>query len=198
MSAVVHPCDFSPFQLPRFVRGISFNNRAGENVSFNHNGEVIDGFHIINWVTFPNQSLLRVKVGMIDPDAPPDKLIAIYDDDIIWSSGFNQVGFILQNENKYFPSVQNEVQCSETNWEGMEQVKWYPESQDLSDTNLKDLFPTKILFSLLLVNRPAPSLCVMRTATQVIESQRWKGNHFAAMIASLVQWGKFQIRKVRG
>ncbi|XP_060112631.1 vomeronasal type-2 receptor 26-like [Heteronotia binoei] len=79
-----------PWQLHHFLRSISFNNTAGEEISFNPNGELVAGFDIINWVTFSNQSFLRVKVGRIDPKAPPDKVLTIRQDAIVWPSGFNQ------------------------------------------------------------------------------------------------------------
>uniref|UniRef100_A0ACB8FU32 Uncharacterized protein n=1 Tax=Sphaerodactylus townsendi TaxID=933632 RepID=A0ACB8FU32_9SAUR len=83
-----------PFLLHPFLRGVSFNNSAGEKVAFNQNGELIAGFDVINWVTFPNQSFLRVKVGKIDPEAPSHKVLTIHKETIIWPSQFNQ----LQNK----------------------------------------------------------------------------------------------------
>uniref|UniRef100_A0ACB8FTM8 Uncharacterized protein n=1 Tax=Sphaerodactylus townsendi TaxID=933632 RepID=A0ACB8FTM8_9SAUR len=75
--------------LHLFLRGVSFNNSAGEKIAFNQNGELIARFDIINWVTFPNQSFLRVKVGKIDPGAPTHKVLTIDEEAIIWPS--NQV-----------------------------------------------------------------------------------------------------------
>ncbi|XP_053120393.1 vomeronasal type-2 receptor 26-like [Hemicordylus capensis] len=80
-----------PWQLHSFLRGISFNNSGGEKVFFNRNGELTAGFDIINWVTLPNQSIVRVKVGGMDPQAPQGKELAVNEKIIKWHSRFNQV-----------------------------------------------------------------------------------------------------------
>ncbi|XP_063158800.1 vomeronasal type-2 receptor 26-like [Candoia aspera] len=79
------------WQFHRCLRTVSFNNSAGEMVSFDERGELATGFDIINWVTFPNQSYHRIKVGNIAPMAPPDKLLTISAEEIIWPTMFNQV-----------------------------------------------------------------------------------------------------------
>uniref|UniRef100_A0A8C6XML3 G-protein coupled receptors family 3 profile domain-containing protein n=1 Tax=Naja naja TaxID=35670 RepID=A0A8C6XML3_NAJNA len=65
------------WQLHHYLRTISFNNTAGQKISFNENGDLETGFDIINWVTFPNETFVKVKVGKIDPKASPDKLFTI-------------------------------------------------------------------------------------------------------------------------
>nr|XP_034991497.1 vomeronasal type-2 receptor 26-like [Zootoca vivipara] len=79
-----------PWQLHHLLRGASFNNGAGEEFSFDQNGELAGGFDIINWVTFPNQSFLRVKVGTMHPRITPDNRFNIHDYIIVWPSTFNE------------------------------------------------------------------------------------------------------------
>nr|XP_056720119.1 vomeronasal type-2 receptor 26-like [Euleptes europaea] len=79
------------WQLHCFLRSVSFNNSAGESISFDQNGEMVTEFDIVNWVTFPNQSFIRVKVGKTDSKALPDKMLIIHDNAIVWPTMFNQV-----------------------------------------------------------------------------------------------------------
>ncbi|XP_066486329.1 vomeronasal type-2 receptor 26-like [Tiliqua scincoides] len=81
-----------PWQLHHFLERVSFNNSAGDEVSFAQNRELAAGFDVINWVTFPNQSFSRVKVGRLDPQRFEDNMVTVYDDAITWHSYFNQVG----------------------------------------------------------------------------------------------------------
>ncbi|XP_063158797.1 vomeronasal type-2 receptor 26-like [Candoia aspera] len=78
------------WQLHHYLRKVSFNNSAGENIFFDQNGKVAAGFDIINWVTFPNQSFLRVKVGKINPSAQRGRLLSLSADNIAWPNFFNQ------------------------------------------------------------------------------------------------------------
>nr|XP_034992614.1 vomeronasal type-2 receptor 26-like [Zootoca vivipara] len=79
------------WQLHHFLRGVSFNNSAGDTVSFNQNREVISSLDVINWVISSNQSFYRVKVGRMDPEAPPDQAFTLHEDAITWHKWFNQV-----------------------------------------------------------------------------------------------------------
>ncbi|XP_048372612.1 vomeronasal type-2 receptor 26-like [Sphaerodactylus townsendi] len=80
-----------PWQLHHFLRCVSFNNSAGDQISFDHNGELIAGLDIINWVTFPNQSFVRVKVGKIHAQAPSQQALQLDEESMEWHPRFNQV-----------------------------------------------------------------------------------------------------------
>ncbi|XP_042329603.1 vomeronasal type-2 receptor 26-like [Sceloporus undulatus] len=79
------------WQLHSFLKSVSFNNSAGEKLHFDENGKLVAGFDIINWVTFPNNSFIGVKVGRMDPRFPPDEEFRIDEDAIVWHSWFNRV-----------------------------------------------------------------------------------------------------------
>uniref|UniRef100_A0A8D2IW59 G-protein coupled receptors family 3 profile domain-containing protein n=1 Tax=Varanus komodoensis TaxID=61221 RepID=A0A8D2IW59_VARKO len=56
--------------LHHFLSSISFNNTVGDTVHFNENGELVAEFDVTNWLMLPNGSVVRLKVGSLDPQAP--------------------------------------------------------------------------------------------------------------------------------
>nr|XP_034992392.1 vomeronasal type-2 receptor 26-like [Zootoca vivipara] len=83
--------DQQPWQLHHVLGSISFNNSVEETVSFDQNRELVAGFDIINWVTFPNKSFLKVKVGKIEPMVHQDNVFIINEDAIVWPNQFKQI-----------------------------------------------------------------------------------------------------------
>ncbi|KAK9397809.1 type-2 vomeronasal receptor [Crotalus adamanteus] len=78
------------WQFHHYLRKVSFNNSVGEIISFDENGNLEAGFDIINWVTFPNLSLHRVKVGRFDLRAPKGQVFSVNADSIKWPRKFSQ------------------------------------------------------------------------------------------------------------
>ncbi|XP_034286034.1 vomeronasal type-2 receptor 26-like [Pantherophis guttatus] len=94
-----NPLNPQVWQLHHYLRKVSFNNSAGENIFFDQNRKVATGFNIINWVTFPNQSFLRIKIGKVHPSAQLESLLSLSEDDIVWPNAFKQTQpFSLCNE----------------------------------------------------------------------------------------------------
>ncbi|XP_053225704.1 vomeronasal type-2 receptor 26-like [Podarcis raffonei] len=81
-----------PWQLHSFLHQISFNNSAGDLIALNEHGELAAGFDVTNVITFPNNSYIRMKVGMLDPQKPPGKELTIDEDSPLeWHRGLAQV-----------------------------------------------------------------------------------------------------------
>ncbi|XP_053216409.1 vomeronasal type-2 receptor 26-like [Podarcis raffonei] len=83
--------ELQAWQLHPFLGDISFNNSAGESMTFTAKREMEGGFDIMNMVTFPNRSFLRIKAGQVDDNAHEGKKFIIHEDMIMWHKGFNQV-----------------------------------------------------------------------------------------------------------
>nr|XP_056720395.1 vomeronasal type-2 receptor 26-like [Euleptes europaea] len=86
-----NPLNLQPWKLHPFLRSISFNNSAGDLIFFNEDGEIAAGFDIINWVTLPNKTFVRVKVGRMDPEGSPGREFNINEEAITWHNMVNQV-----------------------------------------------------------------------------------------------------------
>ncbi|XP_060548751.1 vomeronasal type-2 receptor 26-like [Pantherophis guttatus] len=87
-SSMVMASIFSLFKVPQilpYLRNVQFNNSAGEEVSFSEDGLASAGYDLLNWVFLPNKSIILVKVGQVDPGAPPGQDFTINSDAIIWA-----------------------------------------------------------------------------------------------------------------
>ncbi|XP_044272998.1 vomeronasal type-2 receptor 26-like [Varanus komodoensis] len=78
------------WQLHHFLRSISFNNSAGDEVSFDQNGCLKAGFDVLNWVLSSNQTFHHVRVGRVHPQ-DPEQALMIHNEAITWHHWFNQV-----------------------------------------------------------------------------------------------------------
>ncbi|XP_077187509.1 extracellular calcium-sensing receptor-like [Paroedura picta] len=78
--------DVQPWEILASLKSIQFNNTAGEEVFFSENDERSAGYDILNVIFFPNQSSAQVKVGRMDPRAPPGKDFTIHTDAVVWAT----------------------------------------------------------------------------------------------------------------
>ncbi|XP_053216010.1 vomeronasal type-2 receptor 26-like [Podarcis raffonei] len=89
-------------KVHHFLSRVIFNNSAREIVHFDGNGEMVASFDVTNWMMFSNGSVMRVKVGRLEPQAPPGKELTIHDDQIVWHQSFNQaLPVSICNDNCY-------------------------------------------------------------------------------------------------
>ncbi|XP_070591676.1 vomeronasal type-2 receptor 26-like [Erythrolamprus reginae] len=84
--ATMRISDVQSWQLLPYLKNVQFNNSAGEEVSFSENGLGSARYEILNWLFFPNQSFIPVKIGRIDPGASPGQDFTINSDMIIWAT----------------------------------------------------------------------------------------------------------------
>uniref|UniRef100_A0ABM5GQ50 Vomeronasal type-2 receptor 26-like n=1 Tax=Pogona vitticeps TaxID=103695 RepID=A0ABM5GQ50_9SAUR len=80
-----------PWMVHRFLGNVLFNNSAGDTVSFDKNREFVTEFDVTNWLMFPNGSIVRIKVGRLDPQDPSGNALTINDNQLVWHNSFNQV-----------------------------------------------------------------------------------------------------------
>ncbi|XP_070591296.1 vomeronasal type-2 receptor 26-like [Erythrolamprus reginae] len=74
------------WQILYYLKNIQFNNSAGDEIIFSENGlRSPPRFDLINWIFFPNQSFVSMKVGQIDPGAFQGQDFTINSDVIIWA-----------------------------------------------------------------------------------------------------------------
>ncbi|KAK9397898.1 type-2 vomeronasal receptor [Crotalus adamanteus] len=129
----------SPWQLHHFLQQVSFNNSAGQQISFGPNGELETGYDIFSWVTFPNKSFLKVQLGEIVPKAPPDKLLTISKKEAIWPLIFNQT-LPLSICNKECPLGHSKIKL-EVKFSCCYDCKLCPEGKIADQLDLDDCFP---------------------------------------------------------
>ncbi|XP_070590535.1 vomeronasal type-2 receptor 26-like [Erythrolamprus reginae] len=73
------------WQILPYLCNVKFNNSAGDEVSFSEDGLGSVRYDVLNWVLYPNQSFVPVKVGQVNPEAPPGQDFNINSDGIAWA-----------------------------------------------------------------------------------------------------------------
>ncbi|XP_069800038.1 extracellular calcium-sensing receptor-like [Dendropsophus ebraccatus] len=76
--------DLQPWQLLHYLRRVHFVNTAGEDVSFDTNGDIYGDFDIMNW-HFKDNRRQFLKVGIFNDLA--DQKLSINDSAIFWAGG---------------------------------------------------------------------------------------------------------------
>ncbi|XP_053216036.1 vomeronasal type-2 receptor 26-like [Podarcis raffonei] len=142
------------WQVHQFLKSIVINNSAGDTVRFDENAEQVTGFDVTNWLMFHNGSVVRIKVGKLEPQAPLGKELTIYDDQIVWHPSFNQKGLLsLTGEIslEWLEEIQEDkkgtlvIGCSDKHWSISRNNQLFIFSSDM-DACMKcpeDQYPSK-------------------------------------------------------
>ncbi|XP_077779666.1 vomeronasal type-2 receptor 26-like [Podarcis muralis] len=80
----------SPWQLPPFLRSVRFNSTTEDEVHFDEDRELVADYDIVNLVTFPNQTAVRVKVGKLETQESSGLEMTIDEEATVWPKWFNQ------------------------------------------------------------------------------------------------------------
>ncbi|XP_053149197.1 vomeronasal type-2 receptor 26-like [Hemicordylus capensis] len=76
--------DVQSWQILASLRNTQFNSSAATELYINENGKLSAIYDIVNFICFPNLSTLHVKIGKMDPGAPPGQDFTINPDMIVW------------------------------------------------------------------------------------------------------------------
>ncbi|XP_066469306.1 vomeronasal type-2 receptor 26-like [Tiliqua scincoides] len=86
------------WQLHPFLRNFGVYNTSLDGVYLDGDGDLAADFDIVNWVVFPNKSVVRVTFGSLARrHSPPGLHVTIDQGSIVWSGWFNQA---LQREER--------------------------------------------------------------------------------------------------
>nr|XP_006637600.1 PREDICTED: extracellular calcium-sensing receptor-like [Lepisosteus oculatus] len=79
-----------PFQIPvviEYLKNINFTTKAGERVSFDHNGDPAARYELVNWQHVNESTIQFMTVGHYDASLPADKRFSINQVEIVWAGG---------------------------------------------------------------------------------------------------------------
>ncbi|XP_034960953.1 vomeronasal type-2 receptor 26-like [Zootoca vivipara] len=77
-------------QLPPFLRSVHFNSTTKDEVRFDEDRELVADYDIVNLVTFPNETAVRVKVGKLETQESSGLEMTIDEEATVWPKWFNQ------------------------------------------------------------------------------------------------------------
>ncbi|KAM7412965.1 hypothetical protein PAMA_020382 [Pampus argenteus] len=80
------PKNFKPWQLIHYMKRANFS-ALGEQIYFDHNGDPVAYYDLVNWQRMPDGSLHLVKVGFHDASLPDGHSLVINDSVIQWPVG---------------------------------------------------------------------------------------------------------------
>ncbi|XP_075466120.1 vomeronasal type-2 receptor 26-like [Ascaphus truei] len=80
--------DVQPWELNKYLRKVRFTNSAGDEVFFDEHGDLTSGFDIINWIVFPDETLVGTRVGRINTQTSAEEQFILHEKTIQWGSGF--------------------------------------------------------------------------------------------------------------
>ncbi|XP_066474689.1 vomeronasal type-2 receptor 26-like [Tiliqua scincoides] len=82
--------NIKPWHLHPFLRNVHFNSTTMGAVNLDEDRELVADYDIVNLITFPNESAIRVNAGKLETRIASGLELTIHEEAIVWPSGFNQ------------------------------------------------------------------------------------------------------------
>ncbi|XP_043917094.1 vomeronasal type-2 receptor 1-like [Protopterus annectens] len=83
--------NFQLWQLLHYVRKVHFQNKSGQKVFYDENGDVPPLFDFINWQLTAENSMSFFKVGSYKPSSSQHPELSMNDSAIVWSGGHKKI-----------------------------------------------------------------------------------------------------------
>nr|XP_029527977.1 extracellular calcium-sensing receptor-like [Oncorhynchus nerka] len=74
-----------PWQLVHYLERVKFTTGLGDRVSFDHNGDALAIYDIMNWAWLQDGSIQVENVGVMDESAPAGQELTLDEDRIFWN-----------------------------------------------------------------------------------------------------------------
>ncbi|XP_030050734.1 vomeronasal type-2 receptor 26-like [Microcaecilia unicolor] len=81
---------YLPWKLHHYLKNVRFKNSLGEELFFDKNGDLVNGYNVLNIVSLPNRTLSVEFVASYNPYAPLGQDFTINEKAIVWDSSFTQ------------------------------------------------------------------------------------------------------------
>ncbi|KAF7236071.1 Vomeronasal type-2 receptor 26 [Varanus komodoensis] len=83
--------DLHPWQLHPFLRDPQFHNHSLDGVYLDENGDLAINLDLVNWMLFPNKTVVTKKAGSLERQGLPGPTFTIQQDLIVWPRWQDQV-----------------------------------------------------------------------------------------------------------
>ncbi|XP_066566551.1 extracellular calcium-sensing receptor-like [Amia ocellicauda] len=90
-----HSCEetisIEPWQVLEYLKTVNFTTKTGETVSFDHNGDPVARYELVNWQPLNESSIQFTIVGYYDASLPAGHQFVMNHINIVWAGGQHEI-----------------------------------------------------------------------------------------------------------